>query len=117
MQRLQVGLCPLAECFEQGRSVALLAVRRKALLRAADREFMDSINFRLEGRLSLVARMLAAMCSGDSRNSEYGQGPWVINSRRTSIVHLSLPTSSLQLTGHTEFQWVSSMVVATCLLA
>ena len=76
---------------------------------------MDSINFRLEGRLSLVARMLAAMCYGDSQNSEYGQGPWIINSRRTSIVYLSLPTSSLQLSGHTEYQWMSSMVVASSL--
>ena len=75
---------------------------------------MRSINFRMESRLSLTARMLVAMCSGDSRNSEYGQGPWII---RPSIVHLSPTTSSAELTGHTECQWVSSMVVATCLLA
>ncbi len=77
---------------------------------------MDSINFRLEGRLSLAARMLVAIGSGDSRNSEYGQGPWIINYRRTSIVHLSLPTSSLQLSGHTEYQWMSSRFVASGLL-
>ena len=78
---------------------------------------MRSINFRMESRLSLTARMLVAMCSGDSRNSENGQGPWIIKPRRPSIVHLSLPTSSLQLSGHTEYQWMSSMVVATCLFA
>ena len=33
---------------------------------------MGSINFRMESRLSLTARMLVAMCSGYSRNSEYG---------------------------------------------
>lgn len=78
---------------------------------------MGSINFRMESRLSLTARMLVAMCSGDLRNSEYGRDPWIIKSRRPSIVHLSLPTSSLELTGHTKCQWMSSMVVATCLLA
>ena len=78
---------------------------------------MGSINFRIESRLSLAARMLVAMCSGDSRNSEYGLGAWIIKSRRPSIVHLLPHTSSLELTGYTECQWMSSMVVATCLLA
>jgi len=99
-----------------GRSAALLAVRRKALLRAADREFMDSIIFRMESRLSPAARMLVAMCSSDPRNSEYGRGPWIIKPRRPSIVYLSLPTSSLQLTGHTEYQRMSSIFVASSLL-
>ena len=78
---------------------------------------MGSINFRMESRLSLTARMLVAMCSGDSRNSEYGRGAVIIKPRRPNIVHLSPTTSSAELTGHTECQWVSSMVVATCLLA
>ena len=99
------------------RSAALLAVIRKALLRAADQEFIGSTIFRMECRLSLAARMLVAMCSGDSRNSEYGRGAWIIKPRRPSIVRLLPHTSSLELTGYTKCQWMSSMVVATCLLA
>ena len=77
---------------------------------------MGSINFRMESRLSLAARMLVAMRSGDSRHSEYGQGPWIINSRRTSIVHLSLSAPSLQLSGHAEYHWMPSIFVASGLL-
>jgi len=78
---------------------------------------MGLINFRMGSRLSLTARMLVAMCSGDSRNSENVRGAWIMKPRRPSIVHLSPTTSSAELTGRTECQWVSSMVVATCLLA
>ena len=77
---------------------------------------MGSINFRMKSRLSLPARMLVAIGSGDSPNSEYGQGPWIIKPRRTSIVHLSPTNSSLQLSGHTEYQWMSWIFVASGLL-